>query len=89
MAWELGFDSIILEEDTKEIFSNFGTWKHDLSHIGTIMHYAIHITSWFSYFKVCYAPRHCNEVTYCVANLARFADTELWIGECPSCIETL
>ena len=53
------------------------------------MHDAIHIATWFSYFKACYILRHCNEVADCLASLARFSDSELWKGECPNCIEDL
>lgn len=58
MAWELGFNSVILEEDAKEVFTSFEAWGQDLSHTGVIMQDAIHVASWFDYFKVCFAPRH-------------------------------
>ena len=62
LAWELGFTLVILEGHTKEFFSNFGVWNQDISHIGTIMSHAIHISCWFSFFEACYVPRHCNIV---------------------------
>ena len=89
LAWELGFKSVILDEDTKDVFDNFGVWNNDLSQTGAIMFDAIHITSWFSFFRVRYVPRHYNVVADELAAIAKFSESNFWIGECPICIEDL
>ena len=85
MAWELGFKSIILEGDAKEFHSNYETRNHDLSHTGIIMHDAIHIITWFSYFKTCYVLTHCNKVANYLASLAVHEKAKKVIGPSYNC----
>ena len=75
LAWELGFHLIILKGDAKNVFTNFKDWNSDLSYSGAILVDAMYIASWFSYFKACFVPRHCNQVVDHLASLARFLDS--------------
>ena len=89
MAWEMEFQSIILEGDAKEVFKNFNSSSTDLSHSSVILHDTTIVSLWFDYFSAIFVQSEYSSVTDCLADLARNEDQQVWSGTILDCIVNL
>ncbi|XVE92621.1 hypothetical protein REPUB_Repub01dG0113900 [Reevesia pubescens] len=82
-ASELGFRTIILEEDSLCIIRSLQFREQDLSSIGPVIDEGWFRVSLFHKCSVCHVSRSCNMAAHATAKFALISRDELiWVEEC-------